>query len=63
MKISAERALRLAVTVADVVSAYLALSAQRANFAHDYTSVKGIRLTRILYHFYRFYASENYLFD
>ena len=48
MKISAESALCLAVTVAYVVSADLALSAQRANFAHDYTSVKGIRLTRIL---------------
>ena len=41
VKISAESTLSLAVTVADVIAAYFAFSAQRANFAHGDTSVKG----------------------
>ena len=41
MKISAESTLGPAVTVADVIAAYFAFSAQRANFAHGDTSVKG----------------------
>ena len=41
MKISAESTLRSAIGVADVVTAYLALSAQRANLTHSDTSVKG----------------------
>ena len=40
MKISAESTLRSAIGVADVVTAYLALSAQRANLTHSDTSVK-----------------------
>lgn len=41
MKIRAESTLRPAVGVADVVAAYLAFSANSANFAHSDTSVKG----------------------
>ena len=40
MKISAESTLRSAIGVAGVVTAYLALSAQRANLTHSDTSVK-----------------------
>ena len=40
MKISAESTLRFAIGVADVIAAYLALSAQRANLTHSDTSVK-----------------------
>ena len=41
MKISAESTLRSAIRMADVITAYHALSAQRANLTHSDTSVKG----------------------